>query len=141
MAHNMPKIENDTCRAALQWYMQRREQQQPSTYRKVVNRVYDPECGEAMRRKVKHGQHEYNLQRSSRFCNYCVNCAEILELASGLYMHNYREINVQYAVSRTRQQQTEARCIKEAIRTLKSLVPDSRQPGPVRPPAPDFTTI
>lgn len=69
------------------------------SFKEYMNVAHEPETrysaipqGRLSRGKVKFGQREYKLQRSTKYSNVCVDCAATLEFAPGLYRRNHREI-------------------------------------------------
>lgn len=77
---------------------------EPATFRKYYNTAYDESRTVHQERelkqgrltwttaKVKYGQTGYKLRRVSRYCNLCMDCASVLELAPGLFLRNYRVV-------------------------------------------------
>lgn len=79
----------------------------PATFRKYYNHVYNPNRSYRSfpqgklthtAAKVKYGQTDYKLSRSSKYGNCCIDCAAVLEAAPGLYMRNYKVVKPLKAV-------------------------------------------
>jgi len=77
---------------------------EPATFRKYYNHVFDDARQPHQQReitqgkltfktaKIKYGQTEYKLRRVSKYCNVCMDCAAVLETASGLFLRNHRVV-------------------------------------------------